>query len=404
MFKIFNITHEKNSRWATTKKFDFIKQNGLYDYMSGSNGTYFHKYAKGYEKLQLSPTRIFNQNGIISEIELIKISTKLLDIERYNKYTGFITFKLDKAYKIDTYNKGLYFISTYFVQCLKTIGFVDNTYEYVVSLHDDKLSNLHFHFLIYEDKEKLRELNLPDNYKIISDSICKKVTKMICKYVVPSHLENDMEKIIINSGQTNNNRYDFEEIVIKIITICEKNKDIQRLVREKTTKNTTIEQKTNFNKRNKPDDGYLNRVKDIIEDIKNDLETLGPTDKWKNEYFEKMFNSPYEKKYKLLYPEYRKITNEYVEGMFVKIYENYNLFPKEGLKISTYNYQRQEDIKIFRFISKSIINYKEYTKFLLYDLCNPTDEYLKTLFKNKGINCSDNQLKQIKASINMKKE
>lgn len=100
-------------------------------------------------------TKVFNQNGMISEVELEAMKKRAKE-NKGNLWHGFISFDEEHSSLIDSPEKCIEFVKNIFPKFFKNAYFTPKDMDLMCSLHIDRPHHLHIHFEFWEKEAKYR--------------------------------------------------------------------------------------------------------------------------------------------------------------------------------------------------------------------------------------------------------
>lgn len=100
-------------------------------------------------------TKVFNQNGMISEAELEAMKKRVKE-NKGNIWHGFISFDEEHSHLIDSPEKCIDFVKNIFPKFFKNAYFTPKDMDLMCSLHIDRPHHLHIHFEFWEKEPKYR--------------------------------------------------------------------------------------------------------------------------------------------------------------------------------------------------------------------------------------------------------
>ncbi len=136
--------------------FDMSGAENIYNYMTREGKIYGEesKRLTILEYLQKS-TGVFNQEGMLSKDEVADMKFRVKNGEK-NIWHGFISFDEQNSEKIDSPDRCISLIRKTFRPFFKDAGFDHDNMDLMCSLHLDRPTHLHIHYVFWEKEPKVK--------------------------------------------------------------------------------------------------------------------------------------------------------------------------------------------------------------------------------------------------------
>lgn len=136
--------------------FDMSGAENIYNYMTREGKIYGEesKRLTILEYLQKS-TGVFNQNGMLSKDEVADMKFRVKNGEK-NIWHGFISFDEQNSEKIDSPDRCIALIKQTFRPFFKDAGFDHDNMDLMCSLHLDRPTHLHIHYVFWEREPNVK--------------------------------------------------------------------------------------------------------------------------------------------------------------------------------------------------------------------------------------------------------
>lgn len=136
--------------------FDMSGAENIYNYMTREGKIYGEdsKRLTILEYLQKS-TGVFNQNGMLSKDEVADMKFRIKNGEK-NIWHGFISFDEQNSEKIDSPDRCISLIRKTFRPFFKDAGFDHDNMDLMCSLHLDRPTHLHIHYVFWEKEPNVK--------------------------------------------------------------------------------------------------------------------------------------------------------------------------------------------------------------------------------------------------------
>lgn len=136
--------------------FDMSGAENIYNYMTREGKIYGEesKRLTILEYLQKS-TGVFNQNGMLSKDEVADMKFRVKNGEK-NIWHGFISFDEQNSEKIDSPDRCISLIRKTFRPFFKDAGFDHDNMDLMCSLHLDRPTHLHIHYVFWEKEPNVK--------------------------------------------------------------------------------------------------------------------------------------------------------------------------------------------------------------------------------------------------------
>ncbi len=136
--------------------FDMSGAENIYNYMTREGKIYGEesKRLTILEYLQKS-TGVFNQNGMLSKDEVADMKFRVKNGEK-NIWHGFISFDEQNSEKIDSPDRCISLIRKTFRPFFKDAGFDHDNMDLMCSLHLDRPTHLHIHYVFWEREPNVK--------------------------------------------------------------------------------------------------------------------------------------------------------------------------------------------------------------------------------------------------------